>query len=83
MKVQGCAPLLINTSTPVTTSAVYLIKRKGNLYSYYKNDFIMRDSYSRKYEELGNKSEYDLPESLRAKNILLSMSDTHNSNIKS
>lgn len=59
--------------------AVYLIKRKGNLYSYYKNDFIMRDSYSRKYEELGNKSEYDLLESLRAKNMLLSMSDTHKS----
>lgn len=59
--------------------AVYLIKRKGNLYTYYKNDFIMRDSYSRKYEELGNKSEYDLLESLRAKNMLLSMSDTHKS----
>lgn len=59
--------------------AVYLIKRKGNLYTYYKNDFIMRDSYSRKYEELGNKSAYDLLESLRAKNMLLSMSDTHKS----
>lgn len=59
--------------------AVYLIKRMGNLYTYYKNDFIMRDSYSRKYEELGNKSEYDLLESLRAKNMLLSMSDTHKS----
>lgn len=59
--------------------AVYLIKRKGKLYSYYENDFIIRDSYSRKYEELGNKSEYDLLESLRSKNMLLSMSDTHKS----
>ena len=35
--------------------AVYLIKRKGKLYSYYKNDLIMRDSYSRKYDEFLNK----------------------------
>ena len=40
--------------------AVYLIKRKGKLYSYYKNDFIMRDSYSRKYDEIGHKSEFDI-----------------------
>ncbi len=36
-------------------------------------------TYSRKYEELGNKSEYDLLESLRTKNMLLSMNNTHRS----
>ena len=60
--------------------AVYLIKRKGELYSYYKNDFIMRDSYSRKYNEFQNKSEEELLESLHTKNMFLSMSDTHKSN---
>jgi len=60
--------------------AVYLIKRKGKLYSYYKNDLIMRDSYSRKYNEFESNSEYDILESLHTKNMLLSMSDTHMSN---
>ena len=59
--------------------AVYLIKRKGKLYSYYKNDLIMRDSYSRKYDEFLNNSEYDILESLHSENVLLSMSDTHKS----
>ncbi len=60
--------------------AVYLIKRMGKLYTYYKNDFIMRDSYSRKYQEIGSHSEYDLLETLQNKNQVLSMSDTHKSN---
>ena len=60
--------------------AVYLIKRNGKLYSYYKNDLIMRDSYSRKYDEFLNNSEYDILESLHSENVLLSMSDTHKSN---
>ena len=60
--------------------AVYLIKRMGKLYTYYKNDFIMRDSYSRKYQELGNNSEYELLDTLEEKNMVLSMSDTHMSN---
>ena len=60
--------------------AVYLIKRMGKLYTYYKNDFIMRDSYSRKYQEIGANSEYDLLETLQNKNQVLSMSDTHKSN---
>ena len=60
--------------------AVYLIKRMGKLYTYYKNDFIMRDSYSRKYQEIGNNSEYDLLETLQNKKQVLSMSDTHMSN---
>lgn len=37
--------------------AVYLIKRKGKLYTYYKNDLIIRDSYSKKYNEFANTSE--------------------------
>ena len=60
--------------------AVYLIKRMGKLYTYYKNDYIMRDSYSRKYQELGNNSEYDLLDTLQNKKQVLSMSDTHKSN---
>ena len=60
--------------------AVYLIKRMGKLHTYYKNDFVMRDSYSRKYEHLGNKSELDILDSLQEKNMFLSMSDTHKSN---
>lgn len=60
--------------------AVYLMKRKGNLYSYYKNDLIIRDSYSNKYQEFQNYSEFNILESLHTKNMLLSMSDTHKSN---
>ena len=40
----------------------------------------MRDSYSRKYQEIGNNSEYDLLETLQNKNQVLSMGDTHKSN---
>ena len=40
----------------------------------------MRDSYSRKYDEFSNNSEYEILESLHTKNMLLSMSDTHKSN---
>ncbi len=47
--------------------AVYLIKRMGKLYTYYKNDYIMRDSYSMKYQELGKNSEYDLLDTLKEK----------------
>ena len=60
--------------------AVYLIKRMGKLYTYYKNDFIMRDSYSRKYQDFDNDSEYELLETLQSKKQVLSMSDTHKSN---
>ena len=60
--------------------AVYLIKRLGKLYSYYKHDFIMRDSYSRKYQDFDNYSEYELLETLQSKKQVLSMSDTHKSN---
>ena len=60
--------------------AVYLLKRLGKLYTYYKNDYIIRDSYSKEYKEIGNNSEYDLLEALQNKKHLLSMSDTHKSN---
>ncbi len=60
--------------------AVYLIKRMGKLHTYYKNDFVIRDSYSKKYQEFSNKNEYDILESLHTKNMFLSMSDTHKSN---
>jgi len=60
--------------------AVYLIKRLGKLYTYYKNDNIIRDSYSRKYQDIGINSEYDLLETLQNKKQVLSMSDTHRSN---
>ena len=60
--------------------AVYLIKRMGKLYTYYENDFIIRDSYSRKYKDIGNNSEYDLLNTLKDENKVLAMSDTHKSN---
>ena len=60
--------------------AVYLIKRLGKLYTYYKNDNIIRDSYSRKYQDFEKNSEYDLLETLQNKKQVLSMSDTHKSN---
>lgn len=60
--------------------AVYLIKRMGKLYTYYENDFIIRDSYSRKYKDIGNNSEYELLNTLKATNKVLAMSDTHKSN---
>ena len=60
--------------------AVYLIKRIGKLYTYYENDFIIRDSYSRKYKDIGKNSEYDLLNTLKDTNKILAMSDTHKSN---
>ena len=60
--------------------AVYLIKRLGKLYTYYKNDFIMRDSYSIKYKDFDKNSEHDLLDTLQNEKQVLSMSDTHKSN---
>lgn len=60
--------------------AVYLIKQKGKLYSYYKNDLIIRDSYSKKYDEFKHISDSELLELLKTKNMLLSMNITHKSN---
>ena len=60
--------------------AVALLRRISKLYTYYKNDYIIQDSYSKEYKEIGNNSEHDLLEALQNKKHLLSMSDTHKSN---
>ena len=52
----------------------------GKLYTYYENDFIIRDNYSRKYKDIGNNSEYELLNTLKDENKVLTMSDTHKSN---
>ena len=60
--------------------AVYLIKRKGKLYSYIKNDEIIADNYSNKYDDLGHISDYDLLKKLKEEGMLISMVNTHKSN---
>lgn len=60
--------------------AVYLIKRKGELYTYNKNDNIIRDSYSNKYLEFMGDSEEKLLNSLKDNSMFVSMIDTHQSN---
>ena len=60
--------------------AVYLIKRMGKLYSYIKNDEVVADNYSNKYEELGGFSELELLKKLKEESKLISMVNTHKSN---
>ena len=60
--------------------AVYLIKRKGKLYSYKKNDNVIEDNYSNKYDDFRNTSENDLLEGLKEGSMIISMSNTHKSN---
>ncbi|MDO5556387.1 MAG: DUF6076 domain-containing protein [Clostridia bacterium] len=60
--------------------AVYLIKRKGALYSYRKNDNVIQDNYSNKFEEFIGMSEENLLNNLKEKNMLIAMSNTHKSN---
>lgn len=60
--------------------AVYLIKRKGKLYSYIKNDEVIQDNYSNKYDELGNSADIDLLKKLKEEGMLISMVNTHKSN---
>ena len=60
--------------------AVYLIKRKGKLYSYIKNDEVIQDNYSNKYDELGNIADIDLLKKLKEEGMLISMVNTHKSN---
>lgn len=60
--------------------AVYLIKNKGQAFSYNKNDNIIRDSYSNKYAEFMGDSEEKLLEKLKENSMLVSMIDTHQSN---
>ncbi len=60
--------------------AVYLIKRKSKLYSYIKNDEVIQDNYSNKYEELGSSTDIDLLKKLKEEGMLISMVNTHKSN---
>lgn len=66
--------------TPSQRFAVYLIKRKGELYTYNKNDNIIRDSYSNKYLEFMGDSEEKLLNKLKENSMVVSMIDTHQSN---
>ena len=59
--------------------AVYLIKQKGSLYSYAKNDYIIKDSYANKKKELEKYSEKNLLDNLKNKSMFISMQDTHKS----
>lgn len=59
--------------------AVYLIKRMGKLYSYIKNDEVIADNYSNKYDELGHMSENELLIKLKQEGMLISMVNTHKS----
>lgn len=68
--------------TPSQRFAVYLIKRKGELYTYNKNDNIIRDSYSNKYLEFMGDSEEKLLNSLKDNSMFVSMIDTHQSKWK-
>ena len=60
--------------------AVYLIKRKGKLYLYKKNDNVIEDSYSNKYNDFTNISDQELLKGLQEQSMLISMANTHKSN---
>lgn len=60
--------------------AVYLIKQMGKLHTFNKNDHIIRDSFSNKYEQFQNTSEHTLLNELKNKSMFISMIDTHKSN---
>jgi hypothetical protein len=60
--------------------AVYLIKQKGKLHTFIRNNYIIRDSFSNKYEQFQNTSEENLLNELKNKSIFISMIDTHKSN---
>ena len=60
--------------------AVYLIKQMGKLHTFNKNDYIIRDSFSNKYEQFQNTSEHTLLNELKNKSMFISMIDTHKSN---
>ena len=60
--------------------AVYLIKRKGKLYSYIKNDNVIADNYSNKYDDFAHISESALLNGLKEESMIVSMSNTHKSN---
>lgn len=65
--------------TPSQRFAVYLMKHKGQAYTYNKNDNVIKDSYSNKYLELLHLNENELLENLKNKIMLVAMRDTHQS----
>lgn len=66
--------------TPSQRFAVYLIKHKGQAYTYNKNDNIIQDNYSNKNLELSHMNDTQLLESFKNNTMLVSMIDTHKSN---
>ncbi len=66
--------------TPAQRFAVYLMKHKGQAFTYNRNDLLIRDSYSNKNQEFGNMSEIELLNQLKDNAMLVSMNDMHQSN---
>lgn len=66
--------------TPSQRFAVYLIKHKGQAYTYNKNDNIIQDNYSNKNLELAHMNDAQLLDSFKNNIMLVSMIDTHQSN---
>lgn len=66
--------------TPSQRFAVYLIKHKGQSYTYNKNDNIIQDNYSNKNLELAHMNDAQLLDSFKNNTMLVSMIDTHQSN---
>ena len=66
--------------TPSQRFAVYLIKHKGQAYTYNKNDNIIQDNYSNKNLELAHMDDAQLLDSFKNNTMLVSMIDTHQSN---
>lgn len=65
--------------TPSQRFAVYLIKRLGSLFTYNKNDNVIKDNYSNKNLEFSIFSELQLLDRFKNNDILISMMDTHES----
>ena len=69
----------LNEYTPSQRFAVYLIKHKGQAYTYNKNDNIIQDNYSNKNLELSHLNDKQLLDSFKNNTMLVSMIDTHQS----
>lgn len=70
----------LNEYTPSQRFAVYLIKHKGQAYTYNKNDNIIQDNYSNKNLELSHLNDKQLLDNFKNNKMLISMIDTHQSN---
>ena len=70
----------LNEYTPSQRFAVYLIKHKGQAYTYNKNDNIIQDNYSNKNLELSHLNDKQLLDNFKNNTMLVSMIDTHQSN---